>query len=81
MHMARKCFRKKDQSIETHQTTANNPEIPQTTFHIKPLTLSIHYSKLLCLFIISGRMGYQRCLIAQSNEHPYSLIWAFKRKT
>ena len=52
-------------------------------FHTKPLTLSVFHSKFLCLFIISSGMGYQRCLIAQYNEHPYSLIWVFaadKRK-
>ena len=81
--MARRCFCKtKDQSVKTHQTTANNPEIPQTTLFIYHFTSNhllylFFYSKLLCLFIISSGMGYQRCLTAQYNEHPHSLIWVF----
>ena len=34
MYLARRCFRK----VETHQTTANNPEIPQTTLFIYRFT-------------------------------------------
>ena len=31
----------------------------------------------VCWVIISSRIEYQRCLIAQYNDHPYSLIWVF----
>ena len=75
------CFvkKKKDQSLETHQTTANNIY----RFISKHLLYLFFTLNWFCLFIISSEMGYQRSLIAHYNEPPHSLIWVFasnKRK-
>ena len=62
MHIARRCFRKKHQSVETQLTTANNPEIPQTALFIYRFT-SNHI--IFSFFIIGTRHVFQCIYICQ----------------
>ena len=76
MYMTRRCFRTKRHTWQP-QTTPKYPK-PLNLFTVShQIAAFIFHSKLLHLFIISSGMGYQRCLLAQYNEHPYSLIWVF----